>query len=73
MDSLNVNKKIQKMILNVNISPDEVIRYVKGNCQNIALTPMTLGMLFEMYAEVHYNPKEPTSCFSKKRSPVAQH
>lgn len=54
------------MIQNEAIQPDEVIRYVKGECQTIALTPLTLGMLFEMYAGVKYDADDPTSCFSQE-------
>ena len=66
MDAKEINKKIQDMITDNSILSDEVIRFVKGNCQTIALTPLTLGMLFEMYAEVKYNPDDPTSCFSRE-------
>lgn len=65
MTPLEINKKIQKMILD-NVASDEIIRYVKGECQSVALTPMTLGMLFEMYAEVKYNEYDSTSCFSRE-------
>lgn len=61
-----MNKKIQQMILDPNISCTDVIQFVKGECQTIALTPSTLGMLFEMYADVKYNQDDPISCFSKK-------
>lgn len=63
-----VNRKIQEMIKNPKVSSDEVLRYVKGECQTVALTPATLGMLFEMYAEVQYNPEDYTSCFSREIS-----
>lgn len=66
MDSKTINKKIQSMIVDPDISSDEVIRYVKGECQTISLTPATLGMIFEMYAEVDYNMDDPTSCFSEE-------
>lgn len=65
-----INKKIQTMVLErENI--DSIIRFVKGNCQNINLTPMTLGMLFEAYADVRYDENDPTSCFSKE-VPIAE-
>lgn len=66
MTAKEINKKIQDMIQNEAIQPDEVIRYVKGECQTIALTPLTLGMLFEMYAGVKYDADDPTSCFSQE-------
>lgn len=66
MTSKETNKKIQDMILNPDISTDEVIRFVKGECQTVALTPLTLGMLFEMYADVHYDENDPTTCFSRE-------
>lgn len=71
MTPREINKKIQAMIKDPNISSDQVIRYVKGECQTIALTPLTLGMLFEMYAEVEYDEADPTSCFSRE-IPIAE-
>lgn len=68
MKAKSVNKKIQDMINDDSVTSDEVIRYVKGECQTIALTPLTLGMLFEMYAEVEYDEDDPTSCFSRINS-----
>ena len=66
MDAKEANKKIQEKILDEKISSDEVIRFVKGECQTFSLTPLTLGMLFEMYAEVNYDEDDPTTCFSKE-------
>lgn len=66
MTSKEINKQIQDMILNPTISTDDVIRFVKGECQTVSLTPLTLGMLFEMYAEVHYDENDPTTCFSRE-------
>lgn len=60
-----INKKIQKMILS-NYPSDEIIRYVKGECQTVQLTPMTLGMLFEIYAGIEGNENDPSSFFSKE-------
>ena len=54
------------MIGSSDVPVDEIIRFVKGNCQTVALTPLTLGMLFELYAEVEYDPDDPTSCFSRE-------
>lgn len=65
-----INNEIQAMILEQK-SIDSIIRFVKGNCQNVNLTPMTLGMLFEVYAGVHYDENDPTSCFSKP-VPIAE-
>lgn len=66
MTSKEANKKIQDMINDSSISSDAVIRFVKGECQTIALTPLTLGMLFEMYAEIEYDENDLTSCFSRE-------
>ena len=48
------------------VPQDEIIRFVKGECQTVSLTPQTLGMLFEMYADVKYDAHDPTSCFSRE-------
>ena len=61
-----INNKIQEMISSHEYDIDEIIRYVKGECQTIQLTPMTLGMIFEVYAGIKYNEDDPTSCFSKE-------
>lgn len=71
MTAQQINKKIQEMIENPEIESDEIIRFVKGECQTIALTPTTLGMLFEMYADVKYDSDDPTSCFSRE-IPIAE-
>ncbi len=68
MTTKEINKKIQKMISSNSVPQDEIIRFVKGECQTVALTPQTLGMLFEMYAGVEYDADDPTSCFSKEIS-----
>jgi len=66
MTPAEINKKIQNMIRSSNIQNDDVIRFVKGECQTISLTPLTLGMLFEMYADIQYDENDPTSCFSRE-------
>lgn len=66
MNKNETNKKIQEMISSSNYSIDEIIGYIKGECQTIQLTPMTLGMIFELYAGIEYNENDPTSCFSKE-------
>ena len=66
MTPKEANKKIQTMIQSPDVSIDEIIRYVKGECQTISLTPLTLGMLFEAYAEINYDADDPTSCFSRE-------
>lgn len=65
LSAKEVNTKIQKMIQEEN-ETDEIIRFVKGECQTVNLTPVTLGMLFEVYAEIKYDENDPTSCFSKE-------
>lgn len=66
MDPSEVNKKIQTMIRDKAIPLDTIIQYVKGDCQIVSLTPMTLGMLFERYVGIDYNNDDPTSCFSRE-------
>lgn len=66
MTAKEINKKIQEMISSDSVPQDEIIRFVKGECQTVALTPQTLGMLFEMYADVKYDVLDPTSCFSRE-------
>lgn len=66
MTAKEINKKIQEMISSDSVPQDEIIRFVKGECQTVALTPQTLGMLFEMYADVKYDAHDPTSCFSRE-------
>lgn len=66
MTAKEINKKIQEMISSNSVPQDEIIRFVKGECQTVALTPQTLGMLFEMYADVKYDVHDPTSCFSRE-------
>lgn len=63
MDKI-INKKIQHMILSPEISRENVLRYVKGECQTVQLTPQTLGMLFELYAEVQFDESNPLTAFS---------
>lgn len=65
-DKNGVNAKIQKMISSVEYDADSIIRYVKGECQTIQLTPTTLGMLFELYAGIKYDEEDPTSSFSRE-------
>lgn len=60
-----MEKKIREMIEN-KADKIEVIQYVKGQCQDINLSPQTLGMLFEMYADVIYDENDPLSGFSKE-------
>lgn len=50
MNEQDLNLKIQEMIINEPV--DSVLRFVKGKCQTIALSPKTLGMLFEVFANV---------------------
>lgn len=66
MTDREVNKKICDMILDDKVSSDEVLWYVKGECRSVPLTPQTLGMLFEMYAEIQYDEDDPLSCFSRE-------
>jgi hypothetical protein len=63
MTEKEINKHIQQLI--DTLPMDEVIRFVKGECQTVSLTPQTLGKLFEMYAEVTYDINDPTSGHSR--------
>lgn len=47
MTAKEINKKIQEMISSDSVPQDEIIRFVKGECQTVALTPQTLGMLLK--------------------------
>ena len=57
-------QKVLVMLQDKSILTDDIIRYVKGECRDIAFTPQTLGMLFERIAGVEYNEDDPMSCFS---------
>lgn len=66
MTAKEVNKNIQDMLKDSEKTSDEIIRFVRGECQTVLLTPQTLGMLFEMYAEVKYDENDPMTCFSRE-------
>ena len=66
MDSAAVNKEIRDMILSGLFDRNDILTYVKGNYQTVSLSPTTLGMLFELYANIHYDENDPTSCFSSE-------
>lgn len=66
MQEKDINEKIRKLIDKEPI--DEVIRFVKGECQTIQLSPATLGMLFEKYAEVICDIYDPLGGFSREIS-----
>lgn len=68
VDKIEINKKIQQMILSSNYTANDILTFVKGECQTIQLTPMTLGMIFEVYAGIEYDEDDPTSCFSQEIS-----
>lgn len=59
-----VNDKIREMIWDSEIPSDEVIDFVKSECQTIHLTGKTLGMLFEVYAEI--DPDDEFKWFSRE-------
>lgn len=42
MTAKEINKKIQEMISSDSVPQDEIIRFVKGECQTVSLTPQTL-------------------------------
>lgn len=65
MSVSDIEKKIREMI-NGGTDKTEVIQYVKEQCQDINLSPQTLGMLFEMYADITYDEDDPLSGFSKE-------
>ncbi|WP_295212141.1 hypothetical protein [Ruminococcus sp.] len=64
----NVNRKIQDMISDSENSRKDILNYVKNNCRDEALTPQTLGMLFEVYAEMEPQENDASSWFSKEIS-----
>ena len=61
-------KKAIEMIVDRDISTDDIIRYVKGECRDVPFSPQTLGMLFERIAGVEYDEDDPMSCFSSEIS-----
>lgn len=65
-DKSDINTKIREMILSNKDNADSIIRYVKDECQAVQLTPMTLGMLFEVYAGIKYDEEDSISCFSRE-------
>ena len=64
----NIDKTIQDMIKNPKNDALEIIQYVKGNCRDEALTPQTLGMLFEVYAGMNPQKDDASSWFSREIS-----
>ncbi len=62
-----IDKDIQNMITN-HEPADEIISYVKNKCRNFHLSPQTLGMIFEVYADITYDENDPASCFSREVS-----
>lgn len=65
MTDKEINQKIQSMILSGEYDSTDIIRYVRSECQGYHLKPQTLGMLFELYAEVIYDTSNITSGFSR--------
>lgn len=59
------------MILSDEYTKIDVIQFVKGECQGFNLPPQTLGMIFEMYADVTYNEEDELSGFSRE-IPIAE-
>lgn len=66
MTDKEINKKIQEMITSGEYTDIQVIQFVKTKGQNAALTPQTLGMIFEMYAGVTYDTEDELSGFSRE-------
>lgn len=66
MTDREINQKIKNMIEDENTDITTIIQYVKGKCSNVNLTPQTLGMLFEAYANVVYNPDDVLSGYSRE-------
>ncbi len=66
-DAKSINQNIQTMIKS-NKKREQVLKYVKSKCQLVSLTPMTLGMLFELIADMHPDENDLTTFFSKKIS-----
>lgn len=61
-----VDDIIQRMILAKDASTLDILQYVKGNCREDALTPQTLGMLFELYVGMNPDKNDASSWFSKE-------
>ena len=59
-----INKLIQNMIQDSNLSSDEIIQFVKDKCQTIHLEPKTLGMLFELYVGIEYDSDDELTYFT---------
>lgn len=64
----SVDKTIQDMIKNSENDALDIIQYVKGNCRDKALTPKTLGMIFEVYAGMNPQEDDASSWFSREIS-----
>lgn len=68
VDKVDINKTIQNMILSGQYTTDQILRFIKAECQSVQLTPMTLGMIFELYVGITYDENDSTSCFSRSVS-----
>lgn len=62
----NLDESIQELIVANNKSKNKIFDFVKENARTGHLSPKTLGMLFEMIADIHYDPDNPYSCFSRE-------
>ena len=67
IDDKIINETIQEKI-RAKEPVFDILVYVKGECQGAKLTPQTLGMLFELYAEVNYDENDPLSGYSREIS-----
>lgn len=66
MDDKTANSTIVAKIKDKDVPFEDVICYVKAECATNNLTPMTLGMLFEMYAGVSAVEDRPETFFSRE-------
>lgn len=66
MNKQEVNKMIQEMILSGDFEKTEIFQFVKSECQSYQLQPTTLGMLFELYADITFDEENPLSGFSRE-------
>lgn len=60
------NKKIQEMLTDKTQNKESVLKYIKEKCQQVIFTPKTLGMIFEMVADVHSDEDDLTTYFSRE-------
>lgn len=61
-----INLGIQDLILNKKANKDEMIVWISSECKNIVLQPKTLGVIFELYAEIEPIDTDYVTWFSRE-------